>query len=158
MIRYKIDTQERLVRTEMSGHNTYADFVAYLADILTDEAYDANYNTLFRVTPGASGSIAGCEPNFKDLLEKLETDRKGVRWAVVVPNHTYLSWIRLMLDNVVLDSIELRLFIDEDDALHWLCDHRPDHPMEAERLRRCATRFELSAIIGTLPDPPCWSL
>ncbi|MGA2138302.1 MAG: hypothetical protein ABSH14_05515 [Verrucomicrobiia bacterium] len=120
MIEYTIDAAQRLIRVRMSGANRPADLLQHFSNLTADPKFDATFNTLFRISEGATLQTTLFDDLLKTLLEQWQRRRKGVKWAVLSSSRIQLALAKLATDNVNFQFVQLRFFEDEDSAVKWL--------------------------------------
>ena len=125
MIEYTIDAAQRLIRVRMSGANTPDDLLRHFSRLITDPQFDPTFNTIFRITEDATLETTLFDDMLKTLLEQWQRHWKDAKWAVVSSSRIQLALAKLATENVNFQSVQLRFFDNEANAMNWFCSGTP---------------------------------
>ena len=122
MIHYTIDPRHRLIRSVIGGITTFEDFGDYVYQIILDDRFDPNFDAIITIEKDFVEKIVAREIEFKDLIEGYGKFRKGAKWAFILPDETYLPKLENSFAEVDLNSVRIRFFTTEQDAVDWIGD------------------------------------
>ena len=119
MVEYQIDREDKLIRVKLSESVSVTELINYFGNITRDAYFDPTYDTLVTVSYLKANLLP-----VKSLLTELITDFanycEGTKWAVVFGEYLSREIIRLTFDGLELDSVTIRCFMSESEAMRWL--------------------------------------
>jgi hypothetical protein len=124
MIEYVIDEANHLIRVWMTGSNQCEDLKAHYARVLRDPRYESTLDSIFQIDGNSDGPIMMELPEVKTVMEMVAQCQAATKWAVVLPAGFKRTVVEYLLQGVNLQSVTMRFFGTEDEAIAWLNEGR----------------------------------
>ncbi len=118
---YQIDTDRKLIFVTYTGKVSGDECVNVINQVLADPAYEMSMNSVSYFTDATlTWSLAELD-RFRVFVSKIKHMTGPSRWAAVFPKGKDTSTARMFiaLHNAFEDTIKVKLFDNEDDALKW---------------------------------------
>jgi hypothetical protein len=126
VIDYAIDREHRLVKARMHDSTSFVDLVAHISSLAQNPGFNPAFDLIFEISPAATFAILPVEVEFVKLVKQWMEQRRGTKWAFVVPFGTAHAHMEYVLGRLVQTHVRLRLFETEKEALEWLAADTPD--------------------------------
>jgi hypothetical protein len=118
-IEYQIDREDELIRVKLPESISITELITHFGNITKDACFDPSYDTLVTISYFKANLLSA-----KSLLHELITDFanccEGTKWAVVFGEYLSREVIRLTFADLELDSVTIRCFMSESEAMRWL--------------------------------------
>ena len=147
MIEYVIDETDHLIRVWMTGTNRCEDLKAHYARVLKDPRYEATLDSIFQIDGDSDGPIMMELPEVKTVMEMVAQCQAATKWAVVLPAGFKRTILEYLLQGVNLQSVTMRFFGTENEAIAWLNEGRESpiaafhreatHPLAQQSVDEC---------------------
>lgn len=118
---YQIDTERKLIFVTYTGRVSGDECVNVVNEVLADPAYQPRMNSVSYFTDATlTWSLAELD-RFRVFVSKVKQMTGPSRWAAVFPKGKDTSTARMFiaLHNAFEDTIKVKLFDNEEDALSW---------------------------------------
>ncbi len=118
---YEIDTDRKLIFVTYAGRVSGDECVDLINQVLADPKYQPRMNSVSYFTDATlTWSLAELD-RFRVFVSKIKLMTGPSRWAAVFPKGKDTSTARMFiaLHNAFEDTIKVKLFDNEEDALSW---------------------------------------
>jgi hypothetical protein len=120
MIAHHIDPARGIIATRAAGKVTLLDLAAYLARLMADAKFSADYDALIVALDVEATAPATSVGTFGPIFRAWSKRRAGVRWAFVLPNVETKTLVESALLKAKLGNVETKCFLSEGAAFAWL--------------------------------------
>lgn len=120
MIANHVDPLRRIITTRASGRVTFGDLAGYLADLVRDPHFSADFNALVVAMDPDVVPAPAMVGTWAPLVRAWSKRRAGVKWAFVLPTPETRAAAESILNELKLTSVTSRCFLSESAAQAWL--------------------------------------
>jgi len=122
MIDYSINTEEQLLYCYISEEIKLVNFTDYINELVADEKFHHQLNTIINVSENTSISYANEAPGIGQFFSQFVLQRRGVAWAFVMSSNTTMGLARLIIEEIDSSPINIEYFSTEAEAKNWISE------------------------------------
>jgi len=122
MIEYSINTEEKLLYCNISGEIKLVNFTDYINELVANEKFHHQLNTIINVSENTSISYASEAAGIGQFFSEFILQRKGVAWAFVMSSNTTMGLARLIVEEIDSSPINIEYFSTEAEAKKWIAE------------------------------------